>query len=120
MRSAAPRRWGFGSYSAIGWGTWTNRKTRTPEDDLVLTHLYPPLKGVQRLDAVCEDLSSGIELRLADVSFNAADNELVFLPNTTQLRPIEAATQRVRLIAIEAGTEREIGRYVFNHRRVHD
>jgi len=90
--------------------------TVAPDDDLVLAYLRAPLEDVKRLDAVVADLSVGSETRLADVSFNAKDGEVVLLPNTSQLRPIEHTTQRVQLIAVDEQGETIIGSYVFHHR----
>lgn len=89
--------------------------TVTANDDLVLAHLRAPLEGVQRLDAVLTDLTDGSESRLADVSFNTNEGEVVLLPNTSQLRPVQSTTQRVRLFALDEQGERMIGEYLFRH-----
>jgi hypothetical protein len=89
--------------------------TVTSDDDLVLAHLLAPLRDVQRLDAIVADLTAGHEHRLTDVSFNPAEGQVVFLPNTEQLRPIQRATQRVELIAVDENGERTIASYLFHH-----
>ena len=89
--------------------------TVTPEDDLVLAHLRASLEGVRRVDAVVEDVEAGVETRLVDLSFNASDGEVVYLPRTSDLRPVQRMTQRVRLVATDENGERTLGVYTFNH-----
>jgi len=89
--------------------------TVTPDDDLVLAHLHVPLAGVRRLDAVIEDVEAGAQMRLVDLTFNPSDGEVVYLPRTSALRPIQRATQRVRLVATDENGERTLGEYTFNH-----
>jgi hypothetical protein len=90
--------------------------TVTPEDDLVLAHLHASLEDVKRLDAIVEYVEAGVKTRLVDLSFNASDGEVVFLPRTSDLRPIQRATQRVRLVSADENGERTLGVYTFNHR----
>jgi hypothetical protein len=89
--------------------------TVTPEDDLVLAHLHAPLEGVRRVDAVVEDVEAGVQTRLVDLSFNASDGEVVYLPRTSDLRAVQRITQRVRLVATDENGERTLGVYTFNH-----
>ena len=91
--------------------------TIAPDDDLVVSHLRAPLADVQRLDLVFLDLASGQELRMADVAFDPAAEEIVLAPNSHALRALGSASQQLRLMAVTDGSEREIGRYTFNHYR---
>lgn len=91
--------------------------TVTPEDDLVVSYLRAPLRGVQRLDLVFEDLPTATELRMTDVAFDPAAEELVLAPNIAMLRSFDTGPRRARLIAVENGAERELGSYTFNHTR---
>jgi hypothetical protein len=91
--------------------------TVTPDDDLVVSYLSAPLRDVQRLDLVFEDLGSGHELRMADVAFDPEAGEVVLAPSTSALRAFDTGPRRARLIAVQDGVEHEIGRYTFNHTR---
>jgi Putative zinc-finger len=91
--------------------------TVTPEDDLVVAHLHAPLHDVQRLDLVVHDQTTGMSQRLQDVAFDSTADEVVMVPNVSQLRPIVSTTQRVQLFAVESAGERALGEYTFNHSR---
>ena len=90
--------------------------TVTPEDDLVVAHLHAPLQDVQRLDVVVHDETTGTH-RMQDVAFDSMADEVVLVPNVSQLRPIVSTTQRVQLFAVESSGERALGEYTFNHSR---
>jgi hypothetical protein len=91
--------------------------TVAPDDDLLVTHLEAPLEGVQRIDAVMESsLEPGVEHRLEDVPFDPRAGEVLWLPKIAAVKQQPEHTFRVRLLAVEAGNEREIGRYAFLHR----
>jgi hypothetical protein len=89
--------------------------TVAPEDELVIAHLHAPLADVQRLDLVLDDVTSGARWRAEDVAFDPTAAEVVMAPNVTELRQLSVTTQRVRLLAVEPGSERVIGEYTFNH-----
>jgi hypothetical protein len=91
--------------------------TVAPDDDLVIAHLHAPLKDVQRLDFLLDDVTSGIRWRAEDVAFDSSSNEVVFLPDVAGLRDITAATLRAQLLAVDRGAERVIADYTFNHSR---
>ncbi len=80
--------------------------TVTPDDDLVVSYLRAPLGGVQRLDLVFEDPPTGTELRMTDVAFDPAAEELVLAPNIAMLRNFDTGVRRARLIAVQDGAER--------------
>jgi hypothetical protein len=88
--------------------------TVAPDDDLVVAHLHAPLHGVRRLDVVMDD-SSGARLRVEDVAFDAASDEIVYAPSIADLRRLGVATQHVRLVSVADGGERVIADYTFNH-----
>ena len=82
-----------------------------------MSHLEAPLEGVQRLDAVTESsLEPGVEHRLEDVPFDPQAGEVLYLPKIAAVKQHPAYTFRVRLLAVESGGAREIGRYAFLHR----
>ena len=91
--------------------------TVAPDDDLVIAHLHAPLGGVQRLDLLFDDVTSGAHWRVEDVAFDASAEEVVLLPDVAELRQVTVATQRVQLLAVERTTERVIADYTFNHSR---
>ena len=92
--------------------------TVAPDDDLLdLPYLEAPLEGVQRLDAVTQwSLEPGVEHRLEDVPFDPQAGEVLYLPKIAAVRELPENILRVRLLAVEAGSDREIGRYAFFHR----
>ena len=64
--------------------------TVTPQDDLVVAHLHAPLRHVQRLDLVLRDITAGTSQRMNDVAFDPNADEVVLVPNVTQLRQIDS------------------------------
>jgi hypothetical protein len=94
--------------------------TVAPEDELVVSYLGASLRDVQRLDLVFEDLPSGSTLRMTDVAFDPAADEVVLAPNIAMLRNFDTGMRRARLIAVHEGAERELGTYTFNHTRFAD
>jgi hypothetical protein len=87
-----------------------------PDDDLLIGHMAAPLRGVQRLDAVFSySFAPQREERLRDVPFDTASGEVLFAPQLTQVRQQPTHDLRVRLLAVDAGGEREIGHYLFRH-----
>ena len=91
--------------------------TITPDDDLVVSHLHAPLRDVQRLDLVLEDLATGTSLRMTELAFDPAQPELVVVPNAAALRALDKSTHRMRLLAVHGDSERELGAYTFHHSR---
>lgn len=91
--------------------------TVAPDDDLVISHLHASLRDVQRLDLVLEDLTTGMTLRMPDLAFDPAQDEVTIAPNTAALRALEASTHRMRLLAVQGDSERELGAYTFHHSR---
>ena len=88
-----------------------------PDDDLLVSYLEAPLAGVQRLDAVTEwSLEPGVEHRLEDVPFDPQAGEVLYLPKIAAVKKLPENILRVRLLAVESGGAREIGRYAFFHR----
>jgi anti-sigma factor RsiW len=91
--------------------------TLRADDDAVVSRMQAPLAGVTRVDAL-RRVEVGGEVtvtRVADLPFDPAAGELLYLPSAAELRRLPAHTQRVRLVAVEEGGERQIGEYVFAH-----
>jgi len=86
-----------------------------PEDEVLVARLEAPLAGVSRLDAVFYGSTDAAAEVFRDIPFNAASGEVVLTPNTARLRLTPSHQLRVRLVAVEAGGERVVGDYTFNH-----
>ena len=83
-----------------------------PEDQMLLSYLQAPLEGVGRVDAI---VSGDAEMRLEDVPFDAASGLVILSPSIAQVRTMPAYRRVVRLVAVDAGGERLVGEYTFNH-----
>jgi len=88
--------------------------TIAPEDDFVAAHLLAPLAGVQQLDVLIDNSTTGKQ-RLRDVAFDPANAGLTVIPSATFLRSLQRAQQRMQLVAVEGAQERVIGHYLFDH-----
>lgn len=86
--------------------------TVTPEDDFVVSYLQAPLGGVDRLDLLIDDSTSGKQ-RANDVAFDA--DGVVAVTSTAYLRTLRHSQMRVRLVAVQGADERVVGDYTFNH-----
>jgi len=75
----------------------------------------PPLTGVSRLDAISYGSTDAAAEVFHDIPFNAASGKVVLTPNTARLRLMPSHQHRVRLVAVDAGGERVVGDYTFNH-----
>jgi hypothetical protein len=90
-----------------------------PDDDLLVSRLAAPLRGVARLDAVfMVSLTPGHEERLHDIPFDAANGEVLFAPRLAEVRRQPTHELVVRLLVVDAAGERELGRYTFHHQAV--
>ena len=79
---------------------------------MLLSYLQAPLEGVGRVDAI---VSGDAEMRLEDVPFDAASGLVILSPSIAQVRTMPAYRRVVRLVAVDAGGERLVGEYTFNH-----
>jgi hypothetical protein len=73
---------------------------------------------VKRLDAVQVMEVAGareLEMRLEDVPFDPASEEVLFLPPTAWVKQAPAHTFRVRLVSVDDADERPLGEYTFLH-----
>jgi anti-sigma factor RsiW len=91
--------------------------TLRADEDAVVSRMQAPLAGVTRVDALRRLELGGevLESRLEDVPFDPAAGEVLHLPSAAWVRGLPANTLRVRLVAVEAAGEREIGEYTFAH-----
>jgi hypothetical protein len=88
--------------------------TIAPDDDFVVSRMHAPLAGVRQVDLVYENDS--MQHRWAHIPFDAASNEVTFLPPVALLRSMGASTMRARLYAVTLDSERVIAEYHFIHR----
>lgn len=89
--------------------------TIAPQDDFVVSRLQASLERVARLDVELHVEGEPHERR-NDIPFDPRSGEVLLLPSAARLRAIKVPTvHRLRLLAVEAGGERLIGEYQFNH-----
>ena len=88
--------------------------TITQEDDFVVSYLRAPLDGVQRLDVLIDDTTSG-KHRANDVAFDPLAGGLVSMTSTAYVKSLQHSQQRVRLVAVDGVEERVVADYTFNH-----
>jgi hypothetical protein len=86
-----------------------------PEDDVVLARIAADLRDVNRLDLVSR-VDDGPEERHADIPFDPAAGEVMFVPPADLLRARPAHVDRLRLVAVGPRGERLLGEYTFDHR----
>lgn len=87
--------------------------TVSPNDDLVVARLEAPLAGVEHLDIEIHGMAGDPVLR--DVPFDAASGEIVVVNNVEALRALPATTVRMRAVAVDGDTRRQLGEYTFHH-----
>jgi hypothetical protein len=88
------------------------------DDDGVLSHIRAPLAGAKRVDALWRVSVGGAqepEVRLADVPFDPAAGEVLFLPAAAALKTMPSHTMQLRLVAVDGAEERPLGEYTFRH-----
>jgi len=88
--------------------------TVTREDDLLVGRLQGDFRGITRLDVIA--LEEGRpEQRIPDVPVSPDAGELILAQSMPFLRAMGRTRTRVRLLAQEAGGERLVGEYTFDH-----
>ncbi len=86
-----------------------------PDDELLVGRLPVDLRGVVRVDvAMCDDRWVERE-RLAEVPFDRPHNEVVIAERVDQPELRTAHVLRLRLLAVDAAGERELGTYALAH-----
>lgn len=92
--------------------------TVTAEDDFLIARLAANLTGAKRVDlCICDEL--GVEqLRLPDIPIQSGANNVVYQESITFAKALPTSKIIARLVAFdEAGGERLLGEYTFNHTR---
>jgi hypothetical protein len=88
--------------------------TVTPEDDWLVSRLLARFEGVSRLDLVTE--VEGVPVRrIQDVPFEPGKGELIVAQAMPGMRLVQHAQIRMRLLSQEAGGERLVAEYTFDH-----
>ena len=92
--------------------------TVTATDDILIGRLAAHLTGARRVDlCICDE--RGVEQhRLANIPIAAGANSVVYQESMTFAKAMPTSTMIARLVAFdEAGSERLLGEYTFNHTR---
>jgi hypothetical protein len=92
--------------------------TVTAEDDFLVARLAANLTGAKRVDlCICDEL--GVEqLRMSDIPVQAGASEVVYQESITFAKAMPTSKMIARLVTFdEAGGERLLGEYAFNHTR---
>lgn len=92
--------------------------TVTAEDDILIGHLAADLSEAKRVDlSICD--GSGVEqLRLPDIPFRPGAGGVTYQESITFAKAMPTNKLIARLVALdEAGGERLLGEYTFNHTR---
>jgi hypothetical protein len=92
--------------------------TVTAEDDLLIARLAANLTGAKRVDlCICDE--RGVEqLRLADIPVHSGASNVVYQESIAFAKAMPTSKMIARLVTFdEAGGERLLGEYTFNHTR---
>jgi hypothetical protein len=92
--------------------------TVTAEDDILIGRLAANLSGARRVDlCICDE--RGVEqLRLPDIPVHAGASSVVYQESITFAKAAPTNKMIARLVTLdEAGGERLLGEYTFNHTR---
>jgi hypothetical protein len=92
--------------------------TVTAEDDIVIGRLAADLKGAKRVDlSICD--GDGVEqLRMRDIPVNSSAGDVIMQESITFAKAAPTSKMIMRLLNIdEAGGEKLLGEYTFNHTR---
>jgi len=88
--------------------------TVAPHDDVLVARLEARVGPATRVDLLIR-IDDGEEHRTADVPIDPAADEVVFVAPIDEIRALPAHVQHLRLVAVEAGGERLLGEYTFDH-----
>lgn len=92
--------------------------TVTAEDDFLVARLAANLAGARRVDLCLCDERGVEQLRLADIPVASGARGVLYQESTTWAKAMPTSTLIARLVTFdEAGMERLLGEYTFNHTR---
>jgi hypothetical protein len=91
--------------------------TVTAEDNLLIGRLSANLSGVNQVDlCICDE--RGVEqLRLPDIPVRSGAGGVILQESITFAKAAPTSTMIMRLVTLDAGGERLLGEYTFNHTR---
>jgi len=92
--------------------------TVTAEDDLLIGRLAANLSGVTRLDLCIYDETGAEKARMRDIPVQSATPGVIYQESVTFAKAAPTHKMIARLVTFdEAGDERLLGEYTFNHTR---
>jgi len=92
--------------------------TVTPEDDLLIGRLAANLAGVRQVDLSICNQDRVEQMRMTDIPFRSEGGDVVIQQSITWAKAAPTETLIVRMLDHdEAGGERLLGEYTFNHTR---
>jgi hypothetical protein len=92
--------------------------TVTAEDDFLIARLAADLSGAKRVDLCIGDERGVEQLRLADIPVHSGASYVVYQESITFAKAMPTSKMIARLVTFdEAGRERLLGEYTFNHAR---
>jgi anti-sigma factor RsiW len=92
--------------------------TVTAADDLLIGRLAADLSGSKRVDLSICDRQGAEQLRLRDIPVNSGAAGVIYQESITFAKAMPTSTMIARLVTFdEAGGERLLGEYTFNHTR---
>lgn len=92
--------------------------TVTAEDDILIGRLAANLRGAKRVDLCLCDEHGAEQLRLPDIPVQSGASNVVYQESITFAKAMPTSKIIARLVTFdEAGGERLLGEYTFNHTR---
>jgi hypothetical protein len=92
--------------------------TVTAEDDVLVARLAANLTGAKRIDLCLCDERGVEQLRLPDIPVHSEASEVIYQESITFAKAMPTSKLIARLVTFdEAGGERLLGEYTFNHTR---
>jgi hypothetical protein len=92
--------------------------TVTGEDDILIGRLAANLTGARRVDLCICDARGVEQLRLPDIPVRSGATDVIYQESIAFAKAMPTSKMIARLIAFdEAGSERLLGEYTFNHTR---
>jgi hypothetical protein len=88
--------------------------TVAPHDDVLVARLQARVRPGTRVDLLSR-IDDGEEHRIADLPNGRGADEIVLVAPIAAIRARPAHVERIRLVAVEAGGERLLGEYTFDH-----
>jgi hypothetical protein len=90
----------------------------TADDDVLIGRLAANLSGATRVDLCLCDERGMEQLRLPDIPVHTGASSVVYQESITFAKAAPTNTMIARLVTFdEAGSERLLGEYTFNHTR---